>query len=145
MNAGGMPLKDPDARRAYHRQYMRDWYQKNRELHIERTTRVNRRVREKTRNYINAVNACPCTDCVGRFPPFVMDFDHVRGNKVGNLSRLYGWRVAWAKVLVEIAKCEVVCANCHRLRTYLRDHGIDVRPNEILARLGPNYVSVLVY
>jgi hypothetical protein len=140
-----MPLKDPDARRAYHREYMRQWYQKNREIHIERTTRVGQRHREAVRQYVNEVKRCPCADCGGHFPPFLMDFDHVRGTKNGILSRLSSVGMGWARVLEEIAKCEVVCSNCHRLRTHLRNQGVTVRPNEIMARLGPDYVSVLVY
>jgi hypothetical protein len=74
-----------------------------------------------------------------------MDFDHVRGEKVGILSRLSGGRMAWSKVLNEIAKCEVVCSNCHRIRTHLRSTGLAVRANELMARLGPGYVSIVVY
>ena len=145
VDAGGMPLKDPDARRAYNRQYQRQWYQKNREVHLARVLRVTRRAREAAKEYINEVKHCPCAHCGGRFPPFVMDFDHVRGTKVANLSQLRGGRSAWSKILDEIAKCEVVCANCHRLRTYLRNQGITVLPNQVMARLEPGYVSVLVY
>lgn len=46
-----------------------------------------------------------------------MDFDHVRGSKVGNVSEMLG-STSLADLLMEIAKCDVVCANCHRLRTY---------------------------
>jgi hypothetical protein len=46
-----------------------------------------------------------------------MDFDHVRGSKAGNVSEMIGSATVMA-LLTEIAKCDVVCANCHRLRTY---------------------------
>jgi hypothetical protein len=53
-----------------------------------------------------------------------MDFDHVRGKKlfcVGSLVVQQG--VGRRQALEEIAKCDVVCANCHRLRTsYRRNH-----------------------
>ena len=49
----------------------------------------------------------------------VMDFDHVRGEKVANVSSIWS-RKSWEAVLEEVAKCEVVCANCHRLRTWSR-------------------------
>ena len=56
----------------------------------------------------------PCCDC-GEADPVVLEFDHVSGTKVANVSALLlkEWRV----ILEEIAKCEVVCANCHRRRT----------------------------
>ena len=60
----------------------------------------------------------PCADCGGVFPPYVMDFDHVTGEKELNVSRAL--RVSVARMLAEIAKCEVVCSNCHRIRTYER-------------------------
>lgn len=51
----------------------------------------------------------------------VLEFDHVpgRGKKVGNVGDLakYG---SWPKALREIAKCDIVCANCHRIRTHTR-------------------------
>ena len=64
----------------------------------------------------------PCTDCGGSFPYYVMDFDHL-GDKVALISRMttYGPE----QVLAEVAKCDLVCANCHRIRTFgrLRAHG----------------------
>ncbi len=49
-----------------------------------------------------------------------MEFDHVRGEKSLNLSKLRNSRLAWSRLLAELDKCEVVCANCHRIRTQLR-------------------------
>ena len=59
----------------------------------------------------------PCTDC-GEADPAVLDFDHA-GDKLlcigGDISSS-----AWGSVLEEIAKCDVVCANCHAERTHQR-------------------------
>jgi hypothetical protein len=60
----------------------------------------------------------PCMDCGGRFPPECMDFDHVRGVKVMGISHLY--RYSMDRLTKELAKCELVCANCHRIRTKAR-------------------------
>ena len=60
----------------------------------------------------------PCLDCGGEFPPYLMDFDHVRGVKrysIGNMANHKRERV-----LEEIAKCELVCRICHRIRTHSR-------------------------
>jgi hypothetical protein len=64
----------------------------------------------------------PCADCRQTFPPIVMQWDHLPGsNKLGDLGTL--WRCHnRRRVLEEIAKCELVCANCHALRTLAR-HG----------------------
>jgi hypothetical protein len=140
-----MPFKDPEVRRAYHREYMRAWYQKHREQHIALTLVVNRRARAAVRELVAELKRQPCTDCGGRFPPFLMDFDHVRGTKLGIISRMSTARMSWTKTLAEIEKCEVVCANCHRRRTHLRLVGGQVQPSEVGGRLGPDYVSVVVY
>lgn len=67
------------------------------------------------RTWIFPFKNVPCQDCVQRFPPEAMDFDHVRGEKVETITDMWSW--SRARVLSEIAKCEVVCANCHRIRT----------------------------
>jgi hypothetical protein len=60
----------------------------------------------------------PCKDCGVRYPPFVMDFDHVaeRGQKWKNVSQILSPK----SVKKEVAKCDLVCANCHRFRTHNR-------------------------
>src|SRR2546428_6330689 len=109
-----MPRKDPEAPRQYRRENQRQWYRQNRAVHLERVTRVNRRVREAIKKYVDAVKRQPCGDRGGRFPPFIMDFDHVRGKKVMEVSRFRSGRLAGARLQAEVEKCEVVCANCHR-------------------------------
>jgi hypothetical protein len=62
----------------------------------------------------------PCADCGNKFPPECMDFDHVRGDKVGGISSMF--MAPMAALEAELAKCEIVCANCHRIRTRKRLH-----------------------
>ena len=57
----------------------------------------------------------PCVDC-GESDPVVLDFDHVRGRKVANVSVLVVEGYDWKSVSAEISKCVVRCANCHRRR-----------------------------
>lgn len=71
--------------------------------------------------WINRLKANPCLDCGQTLAPEAMDFDHVRGAKVDGISQMWSW--SQDKVLAEIAKCELVCANCHRIRTQTRDVG----------------------
>lgn len=62
----------------------------------------------------------PCMDCGGRFPPCAMDFDHRDPTtKRAAVTRLIG-RTGTARLLEEVAKCDIVCANCHRRRTFDR-------------------------
>lgn len=60
----------------------------------------------------------PCLDCGGHFHPAAMDFDHVRGEKKFCIAaRKYSplWMLE-----EESKKCDLVCANCHRVRTWQR-------------------------
>ena len=61
-----------------------------------------------------------CADCGGRFPPCAMDFDHRedREKRIG-VTRMVG-RAGIKRILAEAAKCDIVCANCHRARTFRR-------------------------
>jgi hypothetical protein len=60
-----------------------------------------------------------CVDCRNKkLPHYVLEFDHCRGVKKFNLGS-YG-RLSWSKIEAEVAKCDVVCANCHKIRTWKR-------------------------
>jgi hypothetical protein len=62
----------------------------------------------------------PCADCGGHFAPCAMDFDHRDSrSKLAAVTRMIG-RAGTARILDEAAKCDIVCANCHRLRTFQR-------------------------
>lgn len=58
----------------------------------------------------------PCVDC-GEPDPIVLEFDHVHGEKVMDVSTMARRLMSKKRLLEEIAKCEVRCANCHRKRT----------------------------
>lgn len=71
-------------------------------------------------NYIRDLKTkTPCWDCKLNYPYYVMDFDHVRGVKHKNVSELIA-TLSKKKIDLEIAKCEIVCSNCHRIRTHIR-------------------------
>lgn len=61
--------------------------------------------------------AHPCSDC-GETDPLVLEFDHLRDKRF-EVTNQFASR-NWQEILDEIAKCEVVCANCHRRRTARR-------------------------
>ena len=73
--------------------------------------------RARNRTFLAAyLRSHPCVDC-GLFDPIVMEFDHVRGTKTIDVSLLISNCAPIAKILAEIEKCEVRCANCHRRKT----------------------------
>ena len=58
----------------------------------------------------------PCVDC-GETNPVVLEFDHVRGKKKFSISSGMVKGYTWSVLLDEIEKCDVRCANCHRIKT----------------------------
>jgi hypothetical protein len=68
----------------------------------------------------------PCADCGGVFHPIAMQWDHVGTDKKINVADAVkrGW--SKARILAEIAKCELVCSNCHAIRTWQRRRERDV-------------------
>ena len=68
---------------------------------------------------LDQLRSVPCADCGERFPQFAMDFDHRDAHqKVRGVSRMINGSID--RMLAEAAKCDIVCANCHRLRTFQR-------------------------
>lgn len=62
----------------------------------------------------------PCADCGVSYPTCVMEFDHRPGEPfLFHIAGMY-WKSA-GQLRAEIAKCDVVCANCHRIRTHTRE------------------------
>jgi hypothetical protein len=114
-----------------HRSYQRAYYERHKEYYLRLQ---NERV-ERNRRLIREAKDVPCADCGRRYPPYVMDFDHRPGEKkCFNLSIAAGQtRLSWEKMAAEIAKCDVVCANCHRIRTYQRSLARRLEQSEDLA------------
>lgn len=89
---------------------------KGREVRWRLQDERNRRVRD----LLSRLKDRPCADCGGRFPTVCMDFDHRPGTEKkfsvsGASSRKH------EAIMDEVAKCDVVCANCHRIRTAARN------------------------
>jgi hypothetical protein len=59
-----------------------------------------------------------CIDCGYSVEAVALQFDHVRGVKVKAIGTLIRDRAPWARIVEEIAKCEVRCANCHFIKTW---------------------------
>lgn len=66
-------------------------------------------------NLLIYLNDKACVDC-GENDILVFHFDHVRGTKIANIAQMLN-RKKWEDILLEIEKCDIVCANCHAKRT----------------------------
>lgn len=97
------PVKQKQAQRAY--------YERNREAVLAK----NRENKEKRKQIVRDAKSCPCQKCGKSYPPKVMDLHHREGEqKDGKISRMVE-RASLAALIEEIAKCDVLCANCHRM------------------------------
>jgi hypothetical protein len=97
------------------REYNVAYYAEHRTEEIERV-----RLRQAaTLEFLRELRRRPCADCGQTFPPWVMDFDH-RDPKAKSFGLAAGKALLKSRdvLLAEIAKCDIVCANCHAVRTY---------------------------
>lgn len=69
--------------------------------------------------FVNSLKDRPCADCGIKYKPHVMQFDHLR-DKEFNISYGAHGGASKVKILEEVKKCDLVCANCHAERTYSR-------------------------
>lgn len=108
-----MPYSDIEKRREDHKRY----YLKNIEKY-----RIKNKIRKlMLHEFVNALKDKPCSDCHVKYPPYVMDFDHLEKTiKVNSIARFIREGRSKESIKLEMEKCELVCANCHRMRTYKR-------------------------
>ena len=112
-----MPYSDKINKREHHKKYMREvWYPKNRKKHIGYISNIKKKIAGYILDY---KTRSKCSDCGfnGDKYPEVLDFDHVNNDKEFNISEFRLHTSGFNKVKKEISKCEIVCANCHRIRT----------------------------
>lgn len=96
------------------------WHEENKEEVCIRSKK-NREIRnDKARAYIiEYLTKNHCTDCKAT-NLMILEFDHL-GDKEFTIAKLLQSSAALSRIISEIKKCEVVCANCHRIRTYTRN------------------------
>lgn len=102
-----------------HKKLRRIHYENNKDKIIKQVSIK----KEKYHKWFDSLKNKPCKDCGNSYPPYVMDFDHLRDKEFG-LSKTLNYNWGRTRVLNEIEKCELVCANCHRIRTHNRTIGV---------------------
>ena len=104
--------------RPCHSEYHREHYLANKQRYIDNAAKRRRKmVEERVRYLVEFLRKHPCADC-GERDVLVLEFDH-RRDKLFEIGKGLHDR-SWQSILDEIAKCDVVCANCHRRRTARR-------------------------
>ena len=112
--------KSKDGLQARCRSCAKEAYNADRAKQIARVSARNLAHRAELKKYVWELKSNPCTDCGNSYHPVVMDFDHVRGDKSKDISLMVRSAVSLQKLKEEISKCELVCSNCHRIRTFTR-------------------------
>jgi hypothetical protein len=109
--------------KACRREYWRAYYADpvNRARHIAKNRRHSVARDATLRAFLHQIKREPCKDCGLRWKPWQMQFDHRPGTrKLGNVSEML--RGSKQALMLEIKKCDLVCANCHADRTYRRQN-----------------------
>lgn len=98
-----------------HRQLRRQHYLKHRRKIISQVGEW----KKEYRQWFQSLKDKPCKDCGKEYPHYCMDFDHLSNKEFGiSYAITHNW--SRERVVKEIGKCELVCAICHRIRTYNR-------------------------
>lgn len=113
--------KNPMCRTCF-RQYHRDIYA-NSKKRKEDIRKNNKKNREAVRSWVREVKLTSgCTDCGYNEHSAALEFDHINDDKEFNVSQMLSGTYSRKRIQEEMDKCEIVCANCHAIRTYQRSH-----------------------
>ena len=111
-----MPYKDPEDQK----EAVKRHYQQNKDKIKARSYERNKIQRVRNREFVMSIKEISeCIDC-GESNPLVLDFDHVKGDKILAISDMSNKAYCIDKISKEMDKCEVRCANCHRIITNKR-------------------------
>lgn len=102
-------------------EYNKRYYLLNK-FRINRKNKETKKVRrDNNRKKVQELKSNPCSDCKKTYPYYVMQFDHrVPHSKRGLVGKMVTAGCNWETISSEIKKCDLVCANCHAIRTYSR-------------------------
>jgi len=111
-----MPYINPDDKRAYQRR----WYANNKKRLRKEIAQRKEGRKKKARIFVDRYKLdVGCHDCGFNSEPSALDFDHL-ADKKHNISNMVNGGYAVKTISVEMRKCDVVCSNCHRVRTKKR-------------------------
>lgn len=106
-----MPYVNLEKRRLYNQKWNKEFYRKNKKQEIARVAKRKADIRDWLTEYRRKIS---CQNC-GENHPACLDFHHTDKEEkdftIGN-ARAMGW--SKKRLLLEIQKCVVICANCHR-------------------------------
>ena len=121
LSRSGKAQKQPYCKpcnREYHKQH----YQNNKKEYLQKNKNYAKENKQRLLQYLRQHD---CKDC-GTKDYRVFEFDHLRDKKFGISTKIKS--LCWETLLTEIEKCEIVCCNCHRIRTLTRSKSYRTAP-----------------
>lgn len=112
-----MPYKDPERQKEASRAASLRYYSRNKEACKARSA-AGKFLRKKL---INELKDNPCMDCERSFPAVCMHFHH-RDPSTKEFEIGDKFQCAIERLMKEIEKCDLICANCHAIREWVDTH-----------------------
>ena len=106
-----MPHKNKEEGRAWRRKW---WASLSEKRKTEKRNKANDRAKKVKLFLAEYKIERGCVDCGYAKHHSALEFDHIKGNKKINVC----FAKSITQAVKEIKKCEVVCSNCHRIRTW---------------------------
>jgi hypothetical protein len=90
--------------------------QTKRQIHLKNTS-----TKQKRKHLLVEMKGGKCQDCGRVYPDACFDFDHKSMfKKSHNISQMLVARMPMSRIIRELEICDLVCSNCHRIRTHLQ-------------------------
>lgn len=113
-------------------EYARQHYKRNKDRYAEVARKNKSRQKTEKQSFVYGIKESnACADCNRFHPYYVMQFDHLF-DKENNVSALVSSNYSLNAILSEIQKCDLVCTNCHKHRTYTRNRGLATTRSSVL-------------
>jgi len=94
-------------------------------------TSTRERRRKKLKGIVDSIKDTVCSECGEKFPPYVMELDHVDpSKKTDSISKMITKEKPLEKILDELGQTRVICTNCHRIHTYNQRHPAELEEEE---------------
>jgi len=118
-----MPYKDPEQRKAYHKEQSHKHYLANKEKILARS-KITRTLSKARWDIFK--RTLKCTKC-GFSHPAALDFHHTNPAEKENIVSNLVSSGCFAAAMEEVQKCIVLCANCHRIHHY-EEKSVTIQP-----------------
>ena len=99
------------------KEYMAEWFQRNNKDPVWKESRNKQRTEKRRNNKRKAVEhmGSKCHDCGQSFPDCCYDFHHLDPTEINDVPSKILF-CSWKRIEEELAKCVMLCSNCHRIR-----------------------------